>query len=98
MRHKIIFHHEIFAEIENALSWYDKKRMGLGDELEQKIFETLNSILSNPWLFAKVYKDYRKINLKIFPYSIIYRIKDETIIVLCFHHQKRHPKHWKKRK
>ena len=98
MQYKIIYHPEALGEIESALKWYDEKRKGLSGELLIRLYGTLDTILLNPLLFNKVFKDFRKANLRIFPYSIIYRIENEKIVTLAFHHQKRHPKHWKKRK
>ncbi len=98
MEYEINYHPEANTEIENALSWYNEQRKGLAGELSLKIFQAIDIIQQQPFLFNAVYKDFRKINLRIFPYSIIYKVEEDAVIIMSFHHHKRHPKHWKKRK
>lgn len=98
MAYNIIYHPDAYIEIDNALGWYGSQSEVLAAKLLERLENALDLIIQNPYLFSCVYKNYRKINLRVFPYSIIYHFKKETVIVISFHHDKRNPKYWRKRK
>ncbi|MBS1593957.1 MAG: type II toxin-antitoxin system RelE/ParE family toxin [Bacteroidetes bacterium] len=60
---------------------------------------TSQTDFSMPLGWALHYADLRKLNFKIFPYSIIYRFDQESneIIVVAIQHQNRKPFYWKGR-
>jgi hypothetical protein len=85
-------------EILEAAIWYDDKRKGLGDDLIFCFESQLNYLLNNPEHFQIRHKHLRLVNIKRFPYQIVYYLEKDLITIVAFFHAKRNPKQWKKRK
>ena len=88
-----------FAEkdIENLICFYDKKRIGLGDEFLMKLKEIIIRIEENPYQFPKIEKEARKASLKKFPYAVFFVIKNKLINIFSVFHFSKNPKTWKNR-
>ncbi len=86
------------TDIEEIIEWYGKENKDLSREFVEILEQTLEQVISNPFLFQQVFKDYRKVDTAKFPYKIIYRISENKIIVLAVIHHKRNPEVWKNRK
>ena len=84
-------------DIEQAVSWYEKQRRGLGYELELCIEAGLRSLEREPLICQKKYKDVRVKYIKRFPYGIHYQIESNSIKVLALFHMKRNPIEWDER-
>ncbi|HEX4998272.1 MAG TPA: type II toxin-antitoxin system RelE/ParE family toxin [Terriglobia bacterium] len=86
------------AEIQSAYRWYEREREGLGEELLQAVDRVLGVIAEYPEGFSVVHRDIRRAILKRFPYSILYRVKANHVIVVGCFHAKRDPKSWQARR
>ncbi len=85
-------------DFEEAYLWYETKREGLGDYLSLCFDEALESLKKNPNYQVR-YRDVRILNIKRFPYQIIFRIIDKKQIrIIAFFHARRNPSIWKVRK
>jgi plasmid stabilization system protein ParE len=51
----------------------------------------LNRMVETPLHFHLVGNGFRRLNLRRFPYHVLYEAKDETIRVMIIRHNKRHP-------
>ncbi|MBS1617621.1 MAG: type II toxin-antitoxin system RelE/ParE family toxin [Bacteroidetes bacterium] len=89
---------EARAEVEEALKYYDHINAELSEDLLDKIESAISLVTHNPLLFQQIKRGYRKANLDRFPYQIIYRIQDQTIVIIAFAHHKQKPSYWRKRK
>ncbi len=85
------------AEIEAAYRWYERKRNGLGEEFLQAVDRVVGIIAEYPEGFSVVHRDIRRAILKRFPYSVLYRVKSDHVIVVGCFHSKRNPKAWQAR-
>ena len=83
-------------EISDITSWYEERLTGLGKRFLENIDSTLKSILENPLVYHKVYKNYRRALLGKFPYGVYYFIEENNIFVFAVYHEKRDPDFWKK--
>lgn len=82
-----------------AFLFYEDQLIGLGDRFESEFERTVNQIASNPFLFQRKYKHYREALVKGFPYSLIYEIVGNTVVVHAVFHAKQNPsKKLKKKK
>ncbi len=84
-------------DISNAIIWYDKQLKGLGQRFLLSIDASIQSIQRNPFLYPKIYKNFRRALIQRFPFGIYYSIERDTIVVIAAFHEKRKPKRWKKR-
>ncbi len=94
---EIIVQPEAEAEISEAFRWYEDKNEGLGSEFMRALDASLSSIQRNPTGYAIVHKQMRRALLRRFPYSIIYLLESDKIIVLACFHASRDPKQWRDR-
>lgn len=86
------------AELDAAFSLYEKKSNGLGFEFFKEYERSIKLILTFPFAFEQVSNNFRRAFIKRFPYSIIYGIDNEQIIIIAITHLKRKPKYWIHRK
>lgn len=95
---KVLLHPEAAAELGEAASFYAEhahKELGLAFIAE---FErSINLLSDSPELGAVWRGAARRLPLRRFPYSVIYRLSEGTIQVVAVAHQRRRPGYWKKR-
>lgn len=93
----LVISEEAEKDIRDAVEWYQFKAAHLGSEFLTCLGSGLSLIRRNPQMFPVVYKSYRRILIRRFPYQIIYMVSDSVIIVLAVFHTKRNPEKWKAR-
>lgn len=81
-------------ELKEAYLWYEEKVSGLGDRFLTQVEKALSVIIINPEMYPKKKGNYRTLQIKIFPYVVIYEVfkKDSTLLLLSVFHGKRNPK------
>ena len=94
---KIVIHPEAEEELNAAADYYEKCKDGLGVSFLHEIEKAFKRIEENPRSWKIITKDIRRNLINRFPYTIIYRVEDEIIIVLAIAHLHRKPKYWKER-
>jgi plasmid stabilization system protein ParE len=97
MSYKVFLSRAAVDDIEQAVSWYEKQRIGLGYELELCIEAGLRLLEREPLIFEKRYKEVRVKFIKRFPYGIHYQIESNSIKVVAFFHMSRNPIKWERR-
>jgi plasmid stabilization system protein ParE len=92
-------HFEARLELEDAAVYYAKISLVLADRFLRDYEQTLSFIEAMPLAWASYYLELRKLNFKIFPYSIVYHYSEENneIIIIAIQHQSRKPFYWKDR-
>jgi plasmid stabilization system protein ParE len=83
------------TEISEASDWYEQQRPGLGIEFVAAVEATLSAIRQNPFQYQTLWGKFRSARLHRFPYSLIYGVSDQRIIVASCFHGRRNPKSWK---
>lgn len=79
------------ADVGAAYQWYETQRPGLGDEFLDELREAERRIGRSPGGFRLIYRGVRRHLLRRFPYQLLYRTMDETIVVLGCLHVRRAP-------
>lgn len=92
-------HPEADAEFAAAVEWYEERRLGLGDEFEQDVYDGFEVILESPhaWQRWPGLDTVRVFPLDRFPYLLPYAVKDTTVVILAVAHAKRRPGYWRSR-
>lgn len=78
-------------EFHEARKWYDEKREGLGSAFTEEVFDLINLLSKNPYLFGVKFAAYREAPLKRFPYILVYQIEGDTIYIDMVFHTSRDP-------
>lgn len=86
---------EARAEYEEAVSYYESQRAGLGLEFQAVVEEATRLIESNPKLHSN-YKstEYRKCVLRRFAYNLFYAELEDRIWIAAVAHHRRRPDYW----
>jgi len=88
------FRPEARLDIIEARAWYEGRATGLGHEFTRAVDAAVAGILRFPRAYPKVHAEVRKATLRRFPYSLLFLVEGEDIVVLaCFHHRK-DPRAW----
>lgn len=86
---RLEFHPETAAELNDAVSYLNSQRSGLGAELREEIERTINRIAEAPLRYRLVSGEIRRCFVNRFPFSVLYRVVDEgTVRILVIRHHR----------
>ncbi len=96
---KLSFHRLVQGEVNEAVCWYNEQRECLGDDFFARLKEALDLISVRPesfgfWLGSNTI---RRLQLKRFPYAVLFEIRPGKVRILCVRHEKRHPRYGQNR-
>jgi toxin ParE1/3/4 len=94
----LIIHSEAITELDSAIAYYEKRKVGLGLDFLSEVEQYLGKIQQNPNLGA-LYKasGLRRYVMQRFPFLIFYTEFEEFIWVVAIAHGKRRPDYWRRR-
>ncbi len=78
-------------KIIEAYDWYSLQREGLGLDFLNELHAFYDSLLRNPYTYSYYEKPVREGKIKCFPYTVIYEVFDETIVVYSVFMAKQDP-------
>ena len=81
-------------EVTDAVQWYDEKAEGLGREFLDELDRIVRLVRAYPLMATQIEEEIRRFLFTRFPYSLIYGIDQETIVVIAVAHQHREPRYW----
>lgn len=82
------------VDIHDAFIWYQTKNAGVADAFRSEVFETIDRIAITPLGKAADEEGNRRRVLRRFPYSVVYEVKNVSVIVLAVAHHRRQPGYW----
>ncbi len=85
----VTFQRAASAELNEASTWYESKRSGLGLEFITEIDRCVSLASEHPLQFAVVHEDIRRVVAKHFPYCVYFRAEQHRIVVLAVFHGRR---------
>ena len=92
------FHPEASAELEEALAFYESRVAGLGKSFAAEVQRTVTLIRQFPDTGFPVGPSRQRVLVPRFPYSVVYKRNQESIVILAISHQRRRPGYWRQRK
>lgn len=94
---KAEFHPAASEEIVETAAYYDGEVPGLGNSFIIEVERIIEILRDQPKIGQRIKKEFRRIILARFPYSLIYYIEPERIWVIAVAHQHRRPGYWQER-
>ncbi|PLW80985.1 type II toxin-antitoxin system RelE/ParE family toxin [Kineobactrum sediminis] len=76
------------------VAYYNKQEAGLGAAFAQEVEYATARALSFPGAGSPATKSTRRVYVKRFPFSLVYRPNKEGIEVFAVAHVSRHPEYW----
>lgn len=92
------FHPEALEEFEEAALYYSRRQPGLDLRFIASVRETVDRILEEPTRWRIFEEDVRRCFTHVFPYSILYTIERDYVLVVAVAHCSRKPGYWKSRR
>ncbi|MGR3318011.1 MAG: type II toxin-antitoxin system RelE/ParE family toxin [Candidatus Anammoxibacter sp.] len=84
-------------ELDDAIEYYETQLTELGQRFYNEFEKTICLLNQLPYAWRKVGKHTRRINIKKFPYLILYVIEGDFILITCIAHQHRDPRYYIRR-
>ena len=99
LRFEIVVEPLALGDIQEAIDYYDDKKLGLEPEFEKQFHEHFKA-LSDIKFFQVRYREVRFLPVRRFPFLIHYTVDEakERIVIRAVFHTGMDPKQWKKRK
>jgi plasmid stabilization system protein ParE len=88
---------EAEADVDEAAGWYEGRLQNLGVDFVTEVRGAIESICTNPLLFAEIDLGLRRASVRRFPYGVFFRIGDHTVHIVAVLHDRRDPSVWQKR-
>ena len=82
------------AEFLAIIEYYEECTKGLGHRFRETVETEIEHILDMPFRFRVLHPPFRRCLVPKFPYSIIFSIEPEFILVIAVAHAKRKPGYW----
>ena len=68
--YEFVFHPSIVFELEDSIKWYESKTFKVAEDFKTEIKKSFLNLKSNPFLFQKIYKNYRAYPIKNFRFVL----------------------------
>lgn len=91
-------HRSATAEMIEAARFYERRRPGVGFRFLQRIETVCEQIGETPDAGFPLTDDERRRAVPGFPYSLIYKIRNDRVVVLAIMHHRRKPGYWTSRR
>lgn len=85
------------SELEHAAAFYDARTAGLGAEFLDEVHRAIALIRASPQSGTPQRRQTRRLLVRRFPYSIVYRDESDRILIVAIAHQSRRPGYWRHR-
>lgn len=99
MKYRLVVRPEVDDDLLAAETWYDQQRAGLGARFLQAVRVTIASLAENPQRFRVRHRalQVRWAYPAVFPYRIVFRVLNDTIVVYAVVHSARRTRAWRNR-
>lgn len=84
-------------ELDEAISYYNKERAGLGSEFREEAWIAVQRIREFPDAWAPLGGRIRRCQLRRFPYGLVYEPTASVIVIIAVAHLHRRPEYWRAR-
>lgn len=95
---KIEFHPSALKEAESAQKWYAERSRTASAAFVVELTHAVDKISLAPNRWPNYQNSTRRYYFPRFPFSLVYRVKDEVIQIIAVMHHRRKPGYWTDRK
>ena len=92
---KFKFHPLAHQDLNNSIDYYEDRSPGLGYEFSKDDYATIQRIIEFPAAWTLLVGNCRRCLTTKFPFGIVYKIKNSTIVIVAVMHLNREPNYWK---
>ena len=92
------FHSEAESELQAEATYYERHMLGLGERLTREVEAAVRVACSFPYIGSLYKYGTRRVYPKKFPFSVVYRVHGEEVVVLAIAPFSKKPGYWRSRK
>lgn len=81
-------------EVDEAVVWFDERVEGKGIVFLDELDRVVRLVKAYPLSPTEIEPEIRRCLFAKFPYSMIYGIENDTIVVIAVAHSRRSPRYW----
>jgi toxin ParE1/3/4 len=85
------------AELRWAVERYNAETPGVGAALAAEVERAAQRIVEFPQLGSPYLVGTRRVILRRFPFSVVYRVEGEDVVIVALAHHRRRPGYWRNR-
>jgi toxin ParE1/3/4 len=93
--------YRFLSEAENEMSeaavFYDAASIGLGRDFLEDLQHIIDTLRAHPEIGVRLTRDLRRLLLHRFPFSVIYSVEPDAILIVSIAHHRQRPGYWKSR-
>ncbi len=94
---KLQIHPQAEAELAAAGRFYEARLAGLGEAFLTEVGRCFDRAHHLPESGAPCYGKFRRLLVHRFPYSVVYEILSQSVLIVAVAHQRRKPGYWLRR-
>lgn len=94
MKYSLTISPQAEKKVNNAFHTYQNKAPPKGMDLLSALDDKLEVIQQNPYLYQVRFDEVRTVQLKRFPYTVVYRIKESEVQIINFAHAASDSNRW----
>ncbi|HEY9748888.1 MAG TPA: type II toxin-antitoxin system RelE/ParE family toxin [Allocoleopsis sp.] len=94
---RFVFHPAALTEYSEAVQYYSGRRSELAQAFINAVEDAVYRVRESPTRWQVVDGNIRRCLTRRFPYSILYTIEEDYILILAVMHCNREPGYWKAR-
>lgn len=95
---KLRFHLEAVEELTEARNWYAARSEVAAQAFALEVDHAIDQIVGAPLRYPLGRRGERRFVLDRFPYTILYRVREDHVFVTAVAHQSRRPGYWRHRR
>jgi plasmid stabilization system protein ParE len=84
-------------EMTEAAVFYERASSGLGEDFLDDVQRVITQLREHPSMGQPLTAGLHRLLLRRFPFSVIYAVESDAIVVIAVAHQRRRPDYWKER-
>lgn len=91
MTRAVAFHPDARRDVRSAAAWYERQWPGLSTAFIAALDRLIQRIEHFPEAHQVIRGDYRRADLRRFPYTIVFRVRGNQLLIVAVFHQARNP-------
>jgi plasmid stabilization system protein ParE len=95
---QVVFHPKVFSEVDAIMNYYERVAcIQLADDFYAEFRLFIEDASDDPEKYNTRRGNFRRVNLKRFPFNFLFRVQENTIRILVVRHHARQPTYGTKR-
>jgi toxin ParE1/3/4 len=84
-------------EISEAALFYEAASVNLGRDFLEDLQQGVDTLRAHPEIGVRVADDLRRLLLHRFPFSLIYAVEPDAVLIVSVAHHRKRPGYWRSR-